>query len=333
MRTMPRSKEADEPLSFVDAAWLRMDSPTNAMVIERELGSHPRFRQRVVVRRGLLGRPSWQVDPEFDLRVHVDRLRLPKPGDRTALAELIGSLTSAPLPGDRPLWHASVIEGFEGGTAVVLRIHHCIADGVALVRLFSEMCDRPVATPARVGLVRRRPPSNLKEMARRFSLQGASLGRLLRLPADPKTPWKDPLGHRKLVAWSDPISMSEVRRLATAVNGTANDILQSCVAGSVANYLAAVDGLPEGRDLRTLVPMFLQSKAGGLGNHFGLVFLSLPLCSMDPLDRVQAVKQRMRLIKAGEDARVAFAALDVLGMMSPGLEQRALGVFTEKARS
>ena len=150
-----------ERMSSVDRAWLMMDDPTNPMVIngfwifeeplqyeqalavlEERLLIHERFRQRVVQRRGALRpRAYWEVDPAFDLRAHVGRIVLPPPGDRKALNDTVARLLTAPLALDRPLWTFTLIEGYGGGSVFFGRIHHCIGDGAALVRVLLSLTD------------------------------------------------------------------------------------------------------------------------------------------------------------------------------------------------
>jgi diacylglycerol O-acyltransferase / wax synthase len=149
-----------EVMSSVDRSWLLVDGPTNRMVInglwffgeqldyprmvralaERML-SFRRFRQRVVEPTGGFGRAYWEDDPHFDLRSHVRRIALPAPGDRSTLEELISSLVSDPLDTSKPLWEFYLIENYEEGSVILGRIHHCIADGVALVQVMLSLTD------------------------------------------------------------------------------------------------------------------------------------------------------------------------------------------------
>ena len=162
---------ARERMSGVDHAWLRMDSPRNLMMIvgvwilgaplgAAELGERlrtrllgfDRFRQRV--EPDATG-ASWVDDDDFRLERHLRTLRLPAPGGEEELRALVGRLASRPLDLRHPLWQFHLVEGYQGGTALVLRIHHCIADGVALVRVALSLTDEalelvgdPIATPA-----------------------------------------------------------------------------------------------------------------------------------------------------------------------------------------
>lgn len=149
-----------EVFSPVDATWLRMDRLTNKMMItgvmmfEKPLDfarvreilntrmlAHDRFRQRV--RETPLGitLPHWEDDPHFDINAHIHRVALPAPGGIPALQELVSDLMSTPLDYDRPLWQCHLVEDFGDGGAMVMRLHHCIADGLALVEVLLSLAD------------------------------------------------------------------------------------------------------------------------------------------------------------------------------------------------
>ncbi len=158
-----------KPLSTIDAAWLRMEDPTNLMmvsgvltfrkpldidllrtVIEHRLLKFDRFRMRVVSPRLPLVPAYWEFDPNFNLDAHIHHIALPEPGDKESLQALSGDLMSTPLDFSKPLWMMHVIENYEGGTAVFVRLHHCIADGMALVFVLLSLTDfgPKVAIPA-----------------------------------------------------------------------------------------------------------------------------------------------------------------------------------------
>ena len=146
-----------ERMSSVDTAWLRMDRPSNLMMIcgvlilgervtlarlkttlaERFL-CFRRFRQRVV--QSPAG-ASWETAAHFDLGAHVKRIALPGRGGKKELEALASKLMSTPLDPQLPLWQFHLIERYEGGSAVVVRIHHCYADGIALIQVMLSMTD------------------------------------------------------------------------------------------------------------------------------------------------------------------------------------------------
>ncbi len=149
-----------EAFAPVDAAWLRMDRPTNTMMItgvmmfeqpldfarvketiDARMLLHDRFRQRVREAPFGMTLPQWEEDPHFDLNAHIQRIALPAPGDTAALQELVSDLMSTPLDYNRPLWHFHVVENFGSGGAIIGRLHHCIGDGLALVQVLLGMTD------------------------------------------------------------------------------------------------------------------------------------------------------------------------------------------------
>lgn len=146
-----------ERMSSVDTAWLRMDSPLNAMVIlsvtvtatpippatfrrlmrDRFL-VYARFRQRPVA--DALG-AAWVADGQFDLDSHVQVVELPRPAGRAELEALAAELAGTPLDSRRPLWQVHLVRRYQGGSAWITRIHHCYADGIAMMRVLLSMTE------------------------------------------------------------------------------------------------------------------------------------------------------------------------------------------------
>jgi hypothetical protein len=326
-----------------------MDRPTNPLVIttvlsfarplefarleallrERLLG-YPRFVQRVD--EGLLG-AHWEPDPYFDLRDHLHRLALPAPGGDAALAALISDLVSTPLDHHKPLWQMHFVEGYGGGTALVVRLHHAIADGVALVALMIALTDEGSGVaPQLVGAPPAPPAGSPLEIARRLGVEATALGRMLLLPADPVTALRGELGTRKSVAWSRPIPLTELKAIAAATPAKVNDVLTAAVASALRGYLQARGEVRDDLAVRALVAVNLQGyREGDLGNHFGLVFLPLPLGPSAPLARVREMKARMDEVKASPDAVVALGVLAAMGVASSEIEHIGVNLFTAKA--
>jgi diacylglycerol O-acyltransferase len=165
-----------EPLSSVDSAWLAMEHPTNLMMVtgimgfpdrldREELQQHlkqrwlrfRRFRQRVTRPKFPFAPASWtmafwETDPDFELDNHLHEVELPPPGDQKGLQEVVSALMSEPLDFARPPWSMHLIQGVEGGSALFIRVHHCIADGIALIHVLLSMTDKtPDALPPGAG--------------------------------------------------------------------------------------------------------------------------------------------------------------------------------------
>ena len=299
-------------MSPVDGAWLRMDQPTNPMVINavmmlegavphaeierllrERLLPHPRFRRRVVASPAPVVPARWEEDPHFDLATHLHRVALPSPADEGALAELIGDLMSAPLHRDRPLWQVYHVEGLASGSVLIARVHHAVGDGVALVKLLLGFTDEgPKPPPPKVGLPAPKP-RDPKAIVRLAGQKAVALGKMLALSADPEGPFKGSLGVRKRVAWSRPFLVDDLKRAAHARSAKLNDIVVASVAGALRDYLLS-RGSSQDR-LRALVPVYIPGHAEGadMGNHFGLVFLDMPVHIEDADARIVASKQAM----------------------------------------
>ncbi|MBL0140940.1 MAG: wax ester/triacylglycerol synthase family O-acyltransferase [Betaproteobacteria bacterium] len=146
-----------ERISGVDTAWLRMDLPTNLMVIvgvmmfegrldlkhvkrtieNRFLAFH-RFRQKAV--QDATG-AWWEDDENFDIDSHVHQVALPGKAGKAELQAFVSDLASTPLDSSQPLWQYHLVDTYNGGSALVMRIHHCYADGIAMVQVMLSMTE------------------------------------------------------------------------------------------------------------------------------------------------------------------------------------------------
>jgi hypothetical protein len=106
--------------------------------LDKRFLSFKRFRQRVAQTPA---GAYWETDPAFDLAVHVKRVVLPGRAAKVELEALASKLMSTPLDSARPLWQFHLVERFNGGSAVIVRIHHCYADGIALIQVMLSMTD------------------------------------------------------------------------------------------------------------------------------------------------------------------------------------------------
>jgi len=154
---------AREKMSSVDTAWLRMDRPSNLMMIvgvlifegavdyerlkntiARRLAPFARFRQRVVADATSA---AWEDDPQYSIDFHVLRDRLPGRAGKEELQRYAAGLISRPLDDSKPLWQFILLDNYEGGAALVSRIHHCIADGIALIGVMLKLTDASPVEP------------------------------------------------------------------------------------------------------------------------------------------------------------------------------------------
>jgi diacylglycerol O-acyltransferase / wax synthase len=155
-----------EPLSNADFALLRLDSPANRMavtamltletrlelshlkmIIERTMLHQPRFRQRVVLPRTPFSKAYWEEDTTFDLDRHIRNIRTPLPADASLLEQLISRVMSVGFDFSRPLWEFYFVESYGSGSAIVMRFHHSIADGLSLLKLLLSMTQTTPGMP------------------------------------------------------------------------------------------------------------------------------------------------------------------------------------------
>jgi len=301
-------------MSAVDTAWLRMDRPANLMMICGVLMFDDRIAlarlRAVVAERFLVFRrfrdcavetatgSYWRADPHFDIANHVLAARLEgEAGDRE-LQALASELLATPLPRKRPMWQFHLVRNYRRGCAVIMRIHHCYADGIALVRVMLSLTDASADGPPAMPFERRErtrvphddalaelisPLTGVVKSARRIggilidkgvgiwtdpaqavalAEQGTSLtaevARLALMTQDSPTRFKGTPGVAKRVAWAPALPLDDVKTLGRALGASVNDLLLACVAGALRGYLLEHGDGVDGVTLRALVPVNLR---------------------------------------------------------------------------
>ncbi len=381
-----------ERMTKVDTAWLRMDSAANLMMIvgvwtlkpgikyedlcqrvEERLLKYNRFRQRVV--EDAAG-ATWVEDRKFDIANHVTREKLPRHAKgqaQQALQKRMGELAMQPLDPRRPLWHFALVEDYEGGSALMVRIHHCIADGIALISVTMSLVDGGAPPPERrrkdapagaedwiadtlikpltditvralgvagdgaaksLGMLRdpQKGMSGSLDMARLAYQVISDAAALALMPDDSKTRLKGKPGRTKRVAWCQPIPLDEVKAVGKALNCSINDVLLSCVAGAIGEYLKSLGDDVAGQEIRAMIPVNLRplDQAYKLGNRFGLVPLVLPIGVDNPIERVYEVRRRMTALKGSTQPLLAFGLLAVAGLLIKPAQEAMLNLFGKK---
>ncbi|HMO48896.1 MAG TPA: wax ester/triacylglycerol synthase family O-acyltransferase [Rubrivivax sp.] len=379
-----------ERMSRVDHAWLRMDNEVNLMMIvgvwllqprlsyaalcrriEQRLLQYPRFRQKVV--EDVLG-AHWVDDADFDIHHHVLRETLPRQrsrSQRAALQARCGELATTPLDPARPLWQFHLVEHYEGGSALLVRIHHCIGDGIALTSVVMSITDGGELPPQHAGerdahahedwlagtVIRpltemavkaidlsgegvslsmelaAHPQAHARELLRVGQRVATDLAALALMDNDSPTRLKGrPLG-RKVVAWSEPVPLDTVKGVCRALGASVNDVLLACAAGAIGDYLRELGDDPSGKQIRAMVPVNLRplDEAYKLGNRFGLAPLVLPIGIDNPVERVYAVRARMGTLKGSYQPVLAFGVLALAGLLNKGSQDALLNLFAKKA--
>lgn len=364
---------ASERMSPVDTAWLHMDEPENPAdivtlltfddrlsydalksVIEERLLKYDRFKQRVTETDG---HPTWEDDPEFHIERHVMRYELDAPLTSDTLSRVVTDLANEDLSPDRPLWAMHLIEGSDGGSAIVSRLHHCIADGFALAHAMLTLTDRADGTPmsetlqpAEQGeheplldvLVHEaaevaRHPSHAVDLAKQGAALALSLGHLLFVPFDRRTVLKKELSGRRRMAWSSGLDLETIKWIGHSRGATVNDVLLSAMTGALRRFLADAGEPVDEFTIRAIIPVNLrpvhsiEEMDDSMGNRFGLVFLDLPVNEKTTEARFRGLKERMDAMKGTPEAFVAFGILNALGHTSATIEHIVNDVFGRKA--
>ena len=383
MSEQGQPKPKRELMSRVDTAWLRMERATNLMmitgvmmfdlpmpieklkkVIKQRFLAYPRFRQKVL---DTTAGAWWETDEDFDLDWHIRLTALPGKAGKKELERLTSQLASTPLDKTKPLWQFHLVEKYDGGSAMISRIHHCYADGIALVQVLLSLTDTTrdakkgsdldkawlksdgENVKKRIGTVDRavkmgvnmwekgldfyRDPSLAGVIAKEGGEIARELAVALSLSDDPPTVLRGRLGVSKRVAWADPLDLDEVKAVGRAFDCTVNDVLMASAAGALRSYMIERGESVDGLILRATVPVNLRplEHAKKLGNHFGLVFLELPVGEENPVRRLEHVAENMRQLKSSRQAIVSFGLLAAMGLAPVGVQRTALELFSRKA--
>ena len=389
-----------ERMSKVDTAWLRMDTDSNLMMIvgvwvikpgiryddlaerlEERLLRYPRFVQCAV--EDAAG-ATWIRDRNFSMSNHLVVEKLPRTAakdQQKALQDRLAKLCMEPLDRTRPLWRFHLVEHYKGGSALMVRIHHCIADGIALISVTNSLMDggkvppmRPTRLHPHGGLegaedwfeeTLLKPLTSLAVKALGAAGEGAArsfdmmadpqkgvekglhgsvdaaklafqmvgdLAALALMPDDSHTSLKGLPGKTKRVAWCPPLPLAEVKAVGKALNCSINDVLLSCVAGAIGEYLKANGELTAGKEIRAMVPVNLRplDQAYKLGNQFGLAPVVLPVGMDNPVERLYEVRRRMGGLKGSMQPLLAFGLLAMAGLLIKPAQDAMLSLFSKK---
>jgi WS/DGAT/MGAT family acyltransferase len=332
-----------------DHAWLRMDSAENLVVIhlafmfvaplslqavraklEARLLPFHQFTHRV--QRGWL-RSHWVPDEQFHIGRHLTEMHLPEGSGSKELKAWMSGEACKPLAKDRPLWVATLVHNVEGRSALVMRVHHSLADGVSLMDLISGMTDiaegAHYVEPARASERLSLTPGVI---VRHIGSVLADTATMLFMRKDKPSKIKGEPGKHKSVAWSDALSLADTRDIAHRHGATVNDVMLSVIAGALRRHLHVQGQKRIDAPVRTVIPMNMRPQGDShlLGNQFGLVGLELPVHQADPLERLHSVRDGMTTLKKGFQGQLALALVKFAGLLPHTLQQLVLGIFSRR---
>ena len=324
----------------------------------------PRYRQRVVFAPFNLAHPSLEDDPNFDLANHIFSHEMPRNSTEAAVMKEVMRVYEQPLDRSKPLWELHLFNGLAGGhSAILTKVHHCLADGVTGVELLSVTTSltpdappppppdepwKPAPMPSRAELL----ASALSALTRSQIALARRAGAIRQLN-DPDTqasmaaaavrsiqamtrpivaaPWNAATvtGARSLAWLKFPIS--EVAKIRSAFGGTINDVALAMLSEGAARYLAYHRCETEGHPLRIGCPVNVRTKGeyGKQGNRVSMIFPEFNARPMTAVDRLKAVVKETSRIKAAKEAAALENLMATLDYVPPAM----LGLASRLATS
>ena len=303
-------------VALVDVRGLPEGVPSRQEVLalaEQMVGDLPALR-RLLSPGSRWRRPRW-LEQAPDLGWHVVELSLPEPGGLAGLWGLVGEIASAALPRDRPLWRVWLVHVEPGLDAVMIVLHHSIADGIGGIAVAARLfrpdprlgAARPAARPGRL----RRIAGTVLGLAQ-LATDGRAEGRMLDRPMT---------AGRRYTGTALPLA--EVRAVARRYAVRVSDVVLSCVAGGLSRCRAAAgDRWPA--TVRVAVPQTVRDpgEPGGGANVTAATMLDLPVAAMPEPDRLRLVAARTAARRKGSRALASrFVMHTVAGLMPPAVHR------------
>ncbi|MEB3034529.1 WS/DGAT/MGAT family O-acyltransferase [[Mycobacterium] nativiensis] len=317
----------------------------------------PQFREKLADSPLNLDHPVWVEDRDFDIKRHVHRIALPRPGGRAELSEIVGHIVAQPLDRHRPLWETWVIEGLDGTDAqqggriaVLTKMHHAGVDGVTGANMMSQMCSTEVDAPrpdpvagvgdasdlaiVAGGLVRfaSRPlhlvnvlPRTLTSVAK--TVQRVRTGETMAAPfAAPQTAFNASVSGRRNIAYAQ-LDLEDIKRVKDHFAVKVNDVVMALASGGLRHFLADRGELPES-SLVAMVPVSVHGKSDRPGrNQVSGMFSRLETQIADPVERLKAIAQANSVAKEHSSAIGATLLQDWSQFAAPAVFGAAMRLY------
>lgn len=334
------AEDADPHISLAIGGIAIMDGPPEPQdvlmaTLADRLVAIPRFTQVLRIPPLRYRAPQWEPDRNFDIDHHVRRVAVPIPGDDAALFELVADIMARRLDRERPLWECWVIEGLDGDRwAILVKLHHCIADGIAATNILTRLFDNDGGTTfadqihgsAAYLTAQAKPQLSADPMQwiaagwhastavpRRLARTGMGA---LRMASDIVRPSASSLTGRlsNLRRYSAvSVALPDVEKVCAAFEVTLNDVALTAVTHGFRAILLGRQQEPGREPIRTLVPVSTR-RADAFGksdNRVSAMLAHLPVEIEDPLQRLEEVHRRLTGDKHGGQPQATALLMQV----------------------
>ena len=353
------AEDSDPHVSLALGAVSVMEGPLpddNELVsaLRQRMLTVPRCRQVLHRHPFEVGAPEWVEDVDLDLSHHLRRVAVAQPGDNEALFRLVGYIMERRLDRDHPLWECWVIEGLaDDRWAVLIKLHHCMADGIAAMQVLSAMSDggggdtfataiRAATEPNRAGIaLPRLTPNPLAWMqgawhastavasaaGRAIDVAAGIVGGLTR-PAAASSFMGSVTTRRRYSAAT--VSLDDVKQVCQAYNVTINDVALAVITDSFRAALLRRGEQPRPNSVRTLVPVSVRSNdaMGQAHNLVSAMLVYLPVEEADPVVQLGTVHTRLSNAKVSGQRQAASLIATAADYIPFAVSARAIRALT-----
>ncbi|CAM2804013.1 wax ester/triacylglycerol synthase family O-acyltransferase [Mycobacterium intermedium] len=350
-----KAEDADSRVSLAIGGLAVIEGPAPRQdalvsVLAERIRACPRFGQRLKLHPFDLGAPEWVDDPDFEIERHVRRVALPQPGNDHELYRVIADVMARRLDRDRPLWEVWVIEGLtDERWAILTKIHHCMADGIAATHVLAGLCDDGMSGMNRDGYVHQihaarestqSDSDSLSLWTALWNLPASIASGVLRtaqgagqIAAGLLSPVGSPLtGHLSdLRRYSGArVPLADIELICQTFDVTLNDVALTAITESYRNVLLARGQRPYRDSLRTLVPVSVRSSDafGYTDNRVSLLLPNLPVDEENPVERLQKVHARLGRAKASGQRQAGNVFVSLANRVPFALSAWAVGLLT-----
>ncbi len=314
----------------------------------------PRCTQMLHTHAFDLGPPEWVPDPHFDIAHHLHRIALPQPGDDAELFRMIASIMERRLDRERPLWECWIIEGLtDGRWAVLMKIHHCIADGIATTQILTKLSDdgarETFATSTRAAkesgrsiLDLLRPSANPLNWigdtwratlavagAAEHAVVGAAELTVSLLTAAGESSLNGPVATMRRYSAAK-VDLDAMREVCRAFDVTLNDVALAAITNSYRAILTDRGETPGHEALRTLVPVSMRgaSDIDATDNRVSAMLPLLPVDEPDPIKQLEIVHRRLTTAKGSGQREGGSAVLSAARALPYALSAGVIRLLT-----